>query len=382
MWKWIRTAVMRRIVAAGAVVVAVSALALSAVAHERPPGVGATLDQLDPALAGIDVSLAETVASQIIVRNKTKSPLVVLDEAGTPFLHIGAKEVRANVASPAWLLSNDPRGALQPLPRTQARDDDVQWQRVAVGSAWSWFDHRMHPTAAAQDATEPAGDPVDWAIPVRYRGVRLNITGQTVQRQVRGEIVASLVDAPSIAGTTLVVVRGEPPAMLIDSPVPLIVRGAEDEPFLRFRRLDVQANTRSPTWWNASRAYGNVPDGVVDPTAKPRWESVSPVARFQWADPRMAYPAGQPPEAIATAGAAVTLGEWTIPIRVAGEDLTVSGITRWVPLGAEEAQRPMQGLEAGSPVVAALLGLLTAGTAVSAFIRIRRRATTPAHQRQ
>ena len=347
----------------------------SAAAHDGPPGRSAVLDPLHPTLSKLEIATATVVTPQINVTNRTNKTLEVLDDTDTPFLRIGPAGVHANVASAAWEPSNDPRGVAASSRRSRRRDNDVVWQRVARRPTWNWFDHRTHPANIAVEVDESEAAPLRWSIPVRIGRKRSEISGQVVQRPVRGEIVAAPLPAARIDGLDMVPVPTDPPALLIDASVDAVVLGTQGEPFLRFSRHDVQANTRSPTWWYAARVHGNVPDAAIDAAAKPRWRRVSPIARLQWADPRIAYIDGQPPEAIVSAGAAVTLGEWAIPIRVAGEQVVVRGLTRWVPFGAEAATLSPMSLEPEpSRLVGAILGTLTAGTAVWAFVRIRRRS--------
>lgn len=95
----------------------------------------------------------------IWVENPTDEELLVLGEAGEPFLRIGPGGVFENLRSPQTYLSRD-RYAQVVVPETADASAEPEWEQRSGGTSWSWHDHRAHlmsrtvpPELAA--ATEP-----------------------------------------------------------------------------------------------------------------------------------------------------------------------------------------------------------------------------------
>ncbi|MDP9222930.1 MAG: hypothetical protein M3P18_03585 [Actinomycetota bacterium] len=110
----------------------------------------------------------------------------------------------------------------------------------------------------------------------------------------------------------------------------LVVLGASGEPFLRFHRGAVFANTRSPT--AQSDLFGVIPARSTEaPPTPPSWWKVSSGASYLWHDHRLHALA-----LLSGVGPPRKLGQWHIPLRLNGRRAvivgglwSVSGPQRW-----------------------------------------------------
>jgi hypothetical protein len=136
----------------------------------------------------------------------------------------------------------------------------------------------------------------------------------------------------------------------------LVVAGYEGEPFLRIGPQGVFQNARSPaTYLNADRFGMTEAPPAADPAAAPDWEQISTASRWQWHDHRIHWMARTtPPQVQRRPGVTQTLFEWSVPFGVAGQDLAVQGVLRWIP------PTPAWPWVAGATVVASLPVLLLA----------------------
>jgi hypothetical protein len=116
----------------------------------------------------------------------------------------------------------------------------------------------------------------------------------------------------------------------------LVVPGYDGEPFLRVGPQGVFQNVRSPaTYLNADRnGTGEIPP-EADPRAAPEWRRVTTTPRWQWHDHRIHWMAPtRPPQVQRQPDVAQTVLEWQVPFGLAGQDLAVQGVLRWIPPGA------------------------------------------------
>lgn len=98
----------------------------------------------------------------------------------------------------------------------------------------------------------------------------------------------------------------------------VVVLGYEDEPYLRFRPDGtVEENQRSPAaYLNRTRTGDTlVPEGV-SATAEPEWRAVASGGTHAWHDHRTHYMGRGTPRALV---------DWTVPLVVGGQVVTVSG---------------------------------------------------------
>jgi hypothetical protein len=104
----------------------------------------------------------------------------------------------------------------------------------------------------------------------------------------------------------------------------VVVLGYEDEPYLRISADGtVEANLESPaTYANASSSGETIAPTDIDPSGPPRWDEVGSGGHYAWHDHRIHWMSTQPPSGVAR-GELIT--DWTVPLEVDGEAVTVSG---------------------------------------------------------
>jgi hypothetical protein len=116
------------------------------------------------------------------------------------------------------------------------------------------------------------------------------------------------------------------------------VPGYEGEPYLR---LDadgtVHVNTRSPALYLNEARYGeadprvDLPQGA-DADAPPTWELVARGGTYAWHDHRIHFmSASLPPGIDPSLGVEQEVWTWEVPLRVDGQEVTVTGTLTWVP---------------------------------------------------
>ena len=338
--------------------VLVCGTALPAAGHEEVPGVASVLDAVEPALpAGVTVQVRVSAADQLLVENRTPTELTVLGESGEPFLRIGPQGVLANLLSPAWHLSNDPEGAQVPPEADPAKPP--RWGRVSRDPSWGWFDHRLHRARLAIAPAARPGEVVrleEWTVPYRYGATSGAFRGHREYAPPAGAFEARVLSAPD--GMTATVLPGPVPGLLVQAQRPVVVLGAEGEPFVRFTATGAEANEASPTWALTVRAKtGRVPAGELGARLPARWAVQAGQPSLLWLEPRAAYGADAP-------AADREVKRWEVPLEGGG---VVRGETRWVPLAAAPAREPDRSV---LPYVLGAAVVLVVGTALV----LRRRA--------
>jgi hypothetical protein len=105
----------------------------------------------------------------------------------------------------------------------------------------------------------------------------------------------------------------------------VVVLGYEDEPYLRIDADGtVQVNDRSPARWLNERRLADVPvPASADPAAAPTWRTIGHGGSASWHDHRTHWMAPTRPEPPAR--------EWTVPLRVEGQPVTIDGRYAYVP---------------------------------------------------
>jgi hypothetical protein len=312
---------------AGIAAALVTAVAGRAAAHG---GEGAelrpVLDPLPAALAGMRVELRETLGSQLVLENPTPRTVEVLDETGVPFLRIGPRGVEGNLAAPAWYRTLGPASA---VPASAAPGAEPRWMRASREPSYGWFDPRLAAAGVAR-----------WEVPLRVDGERVALSGRfRSEPPATGSYTARLTSPSEIApGVRVTLLPGRAPGLLVHnaSKRPLLVFGADGEPFLRIDAEGVDANLRSRAWQQSARS-ASVPtqevveaDALVpDARAAPEWRRVASVPRFGWIEPR-ALVTSAPPEA-ARNGAPTDVLEWGVPMQLGDQRVLVTGVVSWRP---------------------------------------------------
>jgi hypothetical protein len=354
--------------------------------------VRAVLDKVPTELRELSVQLVTLVAPELRVANPTDTPLEVLDPKGVPFISIGPKGVLGNFNAPSWYTTYDPSGRT-PMPEDVRKRDEPEgqpeprWSRITPQHSWGWFDHRLHQESPAPPEVVKAGVSADlgtWAVPVRYGGKTLRLSGRFVYQQVRGAFEYSFDEGkqqvelqPGLTLTLRPGGRGEIPTLTLKSTLPkgLVVYGIENEPFLGFTPKGVRVNRLSPTWLQIQRARGQaMPDAKADPDALPEVEQVADHPEFEWPELRALYGQPEPPENVILSGRPVDVLEWWVKFTIGdNKDEVVighSGKTRWVPA----AQSP-DVQTAGGGISAAVVGsgLAVLVAAVACLFALQRR---------
>jgi hypothetical protein len=114
----------------------------------------------------------------------------------------------------------------------------------------------------------------------------------------------------------------------------VLVRGYQDEPYLRVGPGGVFRNRNSPaTYLNQNRyAAVDVPAGV-NPKAAPDWEKVGDGNSFYWHDHRIHWMSPSLPPAVAASNQhrSQRINEWSVPFSMGSKDLVVTGKLDWIP---------------------------------------------------
>jgi hypothetical protein len=114
----------------------------------------------------------------------------------------------------------------------------------------------------------------------------------------------------------------------------LVVRGYDDEPYLRVGPAGVYENVRSPAVYLNRTRTGNVPvPRSADPAAAPQWRRVGDGTTVRWHDHRAHWlGVGDPPQARQDPGARHLIQRWTVTLtEPSGARIVVHGDVVWIP---------------------------------------------------
>ena len=177
---------------------------------------------------------------------------------------------------------------------------------------------------------------------------------------------------PSVAGLEIEVSGGDRFLLLRNgSGKTVIVKGYEDEPYLRFlpNRV-VEENVRSPSKYANEDRYALTPlPPQANSDAKPRWRPVSKDGSYRWFDHRIhSMEKGTPPQ-VKDEGTRTKIFDWSVPMTVGGAQVRALGTLEWVPAESSGTSAAL------IAVIAAVAVLLLAALA---FALMRRRRSRPA----
>jgi hypothetical protein len=180
---------------------------------------------------------------------------------------------------------------------------------------------------------------------------------------------------PPVLGLTALVLGGDDRLRVSNySGKTIVLMGYQGEPYLRFDKQGVWANTRSPAaHLNRFRRPRPLEPGVADPSAAPRWRKVAPGASFEWHDHRVHWVAADPPKGVQEHPDRIQrIFNWRVPGLANGKRFAITGFLGYAPDPAGKAK------DSGTSawlVAAAIAGVLAAGALVGAGARrVRRRA--------
>lgn len=375
-----RSRVRRSAVAMSAVLVAsVVALASSAVpalGHGGGVGVVPVLDPLPPELPdAVEIRVVATQVSSLLeVTNPTGDVLEVQQADGTPWLRIGADGVHVASGAIDTYATTNPTGGSVPRDVLDGSREN-EWVRVSDEPTWSWFEHRMHPEGVvpAQGATGEEGPRrlLDWEVPFRFGQQDLVLRGGLELRPPTGAIGVELTSEVP-AGVTVQALAGGIPGLLLglDGADEAVVVGLSGEDYLRYSAGGVEVDVASPTHRAVEAARGNALPPLPGP-AGPDWQQVSTTPTHAWLETR-ARPPIDLPAAVRDGGEVVDLLTWEVPLRVDGELVVLSGVTRWLPL--EEVGRGAVQDEEDGPRWPWLVGAGAVALGAVGLVLRRRRA--------
>jgi hypothetical protein len=139
---------------------------------------------------------------------------------------------------------------------------------------------------------------------------------------------------PNVHGVNAFVLGGDDRLRISNySGKTLVILGYEGEPYLRFDRSGVYANTRSPAaHLNRFRRPRPLTPGVADPSAPPRWRKVAPGATYEWHDHRIHWTGHQPPPGVrAHPDRIQRIFTWRVPGRADGARFAITGFLGYAP---------------------------------------------------
>ena len=369
----------RLLVAVGASVAGVLLAAGPASAHALDPTLVTRVQGISPALPGVHVQIATSIADAVVLTNPNPTPVQVLDPSGTPFLAISADGVQGNASAPYLYYSGSPPGVPLTPPSTAGAGVAPHWVQLAAAASWSWFDPRLSP----QYLQVPIGGRIDvaaekdvaaWSIPLRYGTSAARITGALVRRPVAGRFETTLDPPP--AGLAAVIGQGYVPSLSVQFAPghQVTVLGRDGQPYLRFGGSGLSLNRDSPTYRDDLLVRGaQVPTDTG-------WTTVSELTT-SWQDIRLKYPSDDPPARLAGATSPVEVTHWQVPVVLDGTARVLSGAIRWIPNPTAATGWPLR-----TPLLAgcALLLLLVGAVLVRRTRRLagehRRPVAEPADQ--
>jgi hypothetical protein len=153
----------------------------------------------------------------------------------------------------------------------------------------------------------------------------------------------------------------------------IVVLGYEQEPYLRFDRRGVWANTRSPAaHLNRFRRPRPLAPGVANASDPPRWGLLTRGVTYEWHDHRIHWTAAEAPEGVRENPDRIQrIFNWRVPGLANGKRFAVTGFLGYAPerLPKQDDGSGATWLIVGGVGAAALLAAVGVGAR-----RLRRRA--------
>lgn len=140
----------------------------------------------------------------------------------------------------------------------------------------------------------------------------------------------------------------------------VVVVGYDGEPYLRFTADGVLENDRSPATYLNQDRYARVqpPEGFADADAAPAWRRVADGDEYEWHDHRIHWMSEiAPPQVRRAPDDPHHVFDWTIPARVDGRRVTISGTLDYRPVGAASTWTSPVVLGGGAALLVAAAGL-------------------------
>lgn len=139
---------------------------------------------------------------------------------------------------------------------------------------------------------------------------------------------------PNVLGVNALVLGGDDRLRISNySGKTILILGYEGEPYLRFDKTGVYANTLSPAaHLNRFRLPRPLKPGVIDPSARPHWRRVAPGVTYEWHDHRIHWTGRRPPRAVQEHPDRIQrIFSWRVPGRAAGAPFAITGFLGYAP---------------------------------------------------
>jgi hypothetical protein len=181
---------------------------------------------------------------------------------------------------------------------------------------------------------------------------------------------------PNVLGMNALVLGGDDRLRISNySGKTIVILGYQGEPYLRFDKTGVYANTFSPAaHLNRFRLPRPLKPGVADPSARPRWRRVAPGVTYEWHDHRIHWTGRRPPAGVRKHPDRIQrIFRWRVPGRADGARFAITGFLGYAP-------DPVKAKEDGGTSAWLLAGAIAAGVLAAAALvgmgarRARRRA--------
>jgi hypothetical protein len=141
------------------------------------------LTALTPSVSGLQLTVVRGDEA-LRLHNKTGRMVVVEGYDGEPYLRFKPDgTVEANQRSAATYINAD-RYGLQKVPQNALPGAKPRWKQVGADGSYTWFDHRIHLTAARPPARftrqKKATKIFDWQVPLAVGGTPVRAKGSLI----------------------------------------------------------------------------------------------------------------------------------------------------------------------------------------------------------
>ena len=139
---------------------------------------------------------------------------------------------------------------------------------------------------------------------------------------------------PNVLGVNALVLGGDDRLRVSNySGKTIVILGYQGEPYLRFDKTGVYANTFSPAaHLNRFRLPRPLKPGVADPRAAPRWRRVAPGVTYEWHDHRIHWTGRRPPSGVRDHPDRIQrIFTWRVPGRADGAPFAITGFLGYAP---------------------------------------------------
>jgi hypothetical protein len=149
-----------------------------------------------------------------------------------------------------------------------------------------------------------------------------------------GYVSTVSVVVPNVLGVNALVLGGDDRLRVSNySGKTIVILGYQGEPYLRFDKTGVYANSFSPAaHLNRFRLPRPVKPGVADPSAPPRWRRVARGVTYEWHDHRIHWTGREPPPGVREHPERIQrIFTWRVPARADGVRFAITGFLGYAP---------------------------------------------------